>query len=345
MSEDEFILVNRRRRRKKFEQVFREQLLLTECNEIEIDKETIVRKLFDAVPKLRYSVFKTHILHNISKALKILNVNKIFEIICYGLGQFSQHNSSKYQLALLLLLKRHYNCQVSLYDPAFLAKEIEILKELKLNVIETNEEGKHTISNNVTFIYMPHCPRQLINNFLYSNWNENLSNCILLTNSFSDIVEKSLKWHLMKFANYVLRIYPYMTEIKLKNDFKYTEVFSTTSIHIFTKQSLRRSSTMNSNVKIIRALAQELRHISLSEKLKDNITMQYILEQAYSHKETSEVLCKAQKELKNLAETYLCYLISQRKYKEIKMQYTGKGERSIKETADLVGFKLPHDPK
>ncbi|KAF7381633.1 hypothetical protein HZH66_014027 [Vespula vulgaris] len=243
MSEDEFILVNRRRRRKKFEQVFRDQLSLTESNEIEIDKEIVVRKLFDAVPKLKYSVFKTHILHNISKVLKILNTNKIFEIICYGLGRFSQHNSSKYQLALLLLLKRHYNCQVSLYDPAFLAKEIEILKELKLNVIETNEEGKRTISNNVTFIYMPHCPRQLINNFLYSNWNENLSNCILLTNSFSDIVEKSLKWHLMKFANYVLRIYPYTTEIKLQNDFEYTEVFSATSIHIFTKQSLSEVSS------------------------------------------------------------------------------------------------------
>ncbi|XP_043683032.1 uncharacterized protein LOC122636146 [Vespula pensylvanica] len=95
MSEDEFILVNRRRRRKKFEQVFREQLSLTESNEIEIDKEIVVRKLFDAVPKLKYSVFKTHILHNISKVLKILNTNKIFEIICYGLGRFSQHNSSK----------------------------------------------------------------------------------------------------------------------------------------------------------------------------------------------------------------------------------------------------------
>lgn len=43
MSEDEFILVNRRRRRKKFEQVFRERVSLTESNEIEIDKEMVVR--------------------------------------------------------------------------------------------------------------------------------------------------------------------------------------------------------------------------------------------------------------------------------------------------------------
>lgn len=43
--------------------------------------------------------------------------------------------------------------------------------------------------------------------------------------------------------NYVLRIYPYITEIKLQNDFEYTEVFSTTSIHIFTKQSLSKVSS------------------------------------------------------------------------------------------------------
>jgi len=69
------------------------------------------------------------------------------------------------------------------------------------------------------------------------------------------------------------------------------------------------------------------------------------MEQAHAHKETSQVLCKAREELKNLAETYLCYLKSQQTCKDIHKQYAGKGERSIKETADLVGFKLPHDPK
>lgn len=69
------------------------------------------------------------------------------------------------------------------------------------------------------------------------------------------------------------------------------------------------------------------------------------MEQAHAHKETSQVLCKAREELNNLAETYLCYLTSQETRKEIHKQYAGKGERGIKETADLVGFKLPHDPK
>ncbi|XP_072766926.1 protein FMC1 homolog isoform X2 [Anoplolepis gracilipes] len=102
---------------------------------------------------------------------------------------------------------------------------------------------------------------------------------------------------------------------------------------------------MNNNIEIVRSLARELRRVSQSKSMKDNVMLQYIMEQAHAHKETSQVLCKAREELKNLAETYLCYLKSQKTCKDIHKQYAGKGERSIKETADLVGFKLPHDPK
>jgi len=103
---------------------------------------------------------------------------------------------------------------------------------------------------------------------------------------------------------------------------------------------------MNSNnIKVVRSLVQELRRVSQNKKITDNAMLQYIMEQAHAHKETSEVLCKAREELKNLGEMYLCYLKSQQACKEIHKQYTGKGERSIQETADLVGFKLPHDPK
>ncbi|XP_019882728.1 protein FMC1 homolog isoform X2 [Camponotus floridanus] len=102
---------------------------------------------------------------------------------------------------------------------------------------------------------------------------------------------------------------------------------------------------MNGNIKIVRSLVREIRRVSQNKSTKENAMLQYIMEQAHIHKETSQVLCKAREELKNLAETYLCYLKSQQTCKDIHKQYAGKGERSIKETADLVGFKLPHDPK
>lgn len=44
-----------------------------------------------------------------------------------------------------------------------------------------------------------------------------------------------------------------------------------------------------------------------------------------------------------MAETYLTYLESSRKFKELNQAYSGKGDRSIAETANLVGFKLPNE--
>ncbi|KAL7293674.1 hypothetical protein TKK_0012753 [Trichogramma kaykai] len=102
---------------------------------------------------------------------------------------------------------------------------------------------------------------------------------------------------------------------------------------------------MNPNVTLLRHLAHEIRHTTSTKVVKNNMLMNYIVEQSRSHKPTTEVLCKTKEELHNLGQNYLCYLNSLRKYNEINTYYNSKGERSIKETANLVGFKLPHDPR
>ncbi|XP_014212682.1 protein FMC1 homolog [Copidosoma floridanum] len=102
---------------------------------------------------------------------------------------------------------------------------------------------------------------------------------------------------------------------------------------------------MNKNLSLLRQLANEIRKTSSEKNIGNNVMMRYIVEQSSAHKETSETLCKAREELYNLAHNYLCYLQSIRKYQEIHKFYSGKGERSTKETAKLVGFKLPHDPR
>lgn len=73
--------------------------------------------------------------------------------------------------------------------------------------------------------------------------------------------------------------------------------------------------------------------------------MQYILKETRKHMTTDQQLCKAREELKYTAQTYLCYLQSKRKYNEINIEYAGRGERSVADTANMVGFKLPHEPK
>jgi hypothetical protein len=98
-------------------------------------------------------------------------------------------------------------------------------------------------------------------------------------------------------------------------------------------------------VRTLRQLVSEVRHISSEKKLQDSLLIKYIMMQFCKYKETDQQLCKAQEEMKFLASSYLCYLRSQRRYEEIRNQYHAKGERSVKETANMVGFKLPHDPK
>jgi arsenate reductase-like glutaredoxin family protein len=95
----------------------------------------------------------------------------------------------------------------------------------------------------------------------------------------------------------------------------------------------------------LRQLLSELRHQSSSKKLADNQMVQYIFRQYRKHQTTDQQLCKAVEEMHYKAKTYCNYLHSSRQYKEINTEFKGKGERSVEDTAKLVGFKLPHDPK
>lgn len=95
----------------------------------------------------------------------------------------------------------------------------------------------------------------------------------------------------------------------------------------------------------LRTLLKELRLASPNGHIKDSLAAQYILKQFKKYSTTDETLCKARDEMQFLGQTYACYLTSKRSHDRIRLEYTGKGERSVEETAHMVGFKLPHDPK
>lgn len=101
----------------------------------------------------------------------------------------------------------------------------------------------------------------------------------------------------------------------------------------------------NTNVKLLRQLISEIRQAVSEGTVRNSLPIRYILSQFQKYKTTDQQLCKAQEEMKFMANTYLCYLRSGRKYNEINQQFHGKGERTVEETANMVGFKLPHDPK
>lgn len=162
------------------------------------------------------------------------------EIVCFGLGHIAECNISSHQLAFLLCLRNTFiPLKVLVHDPIFYRDECEILSRLGLEVIEQNYEGSYVISKQgLTIAYLPHCPKQLTNNFLWSNWGIDLEKCILICNSFSSLVENQPSRILLETVPYIYKLFPHTSEVKLDNNFKYTDIFNDTSIHYFCKDKL-----------------------------------------------------------------------------------------------------------
>lgn len=162
-------------------------------------------------------------------------------VLCYGLGNFLESIQSKYQLGLLLTIKNELkvkNCYV--YDPKFTDAERTYLTDLGCVSINQNEEGKHSLLPG-TFVYMPHCPKQLLNNLLWINWKKViLTSCVIFCNSIDQTVTSTPDRILNKYAYYIQKISPYMVEKQFSDDFIYDDVFNDMALHIFSKEKLKK---------------------------------------------------------------------------------------------------------
>lgn len=174
----------------------------------------------------------------LTESLLLLNNPKIEEIVCLGLGSIGECIISRYQFAVLLYLKERFNVNVLVCDPILTKSECDILKEFDCQITE-NIEGKHSVKKDLTTVfYLPHCPKQLTNNLLWKNWGLQLSNCLLIANSFDKIVETNTKKALLENASYISTILPHTTELTIINEFKYYGIFSDISIHVFPMSKL-----------------------------------------------------------------------------------------------------------
>ncbi|XP_021184662.3 SRR1-like protein [Helicoverpa armigera] len=210
-----------------------------EKQDISIDVDKAIQRIHCAVEDLQNSIYLEDVIKSVSS---FLQDRKVVEIVCLGLGHVAECNISRHQLALLLCLKEHCNpIKVLVHDPIFYKEECTLLHKLGLKVIPINNEGSYVISDKgPTLVYFPHCPKQLTNNFLWSNWGPNLENCILICNSFSSLIDNQPSRILSKTVPYIYKIYPHTTEESLKNSFKYTDIFNDTSIHQFCKAKLEK---------------------------------------------------------------------------------------------------------
>ncbi|XP_055511859.1 SRR1-like protein [Leucoraja erinacea] len=163
------------------------------------------------------------------------------DLVCYGIGNFSDSVASRYQLALLFLLLETLQIpQVSclLFDPLFTEWEKSFLKDCGMVVITENEEGKRPI-NRPTLFYMVHCGKALYNNLLWRNWSpQQLAQTILIGNSFKGIEERSPARILQRDYTYISSILAVTEEAAFPDSNRYLDVFNDTSIHQFPREKL-----------------------------------------------------------------------------------------------------------
>ncbi|XP_065557630.1 SRR1-like protein [Artemia franciscana] len=157
------------------------------------------------------------------------------EIICYGLGNFQSCLNSRYQLALLILMKNKLDIKCYCYDPVFTQEEICFLEDLEICIIRRNEEGKRRVTSSTLF-YMPHCPHTLSNNILWANWEKTqIQNIVILANSFQMIFTNSTKKVVDNDCNYMTRALQFLSEIEVDNCFRFCDIFNDMSFHTFRK--------------------------------------------------------------------------------------------------------------
>lgn len=178
---------------------------------------------------------------NLSATLKeVLNGSSPSSIVCYGLGNFLESAQSRYQLGLLIAIRNEYeikNCFI--YDPKFTDAERTHLAEIGCDSICHNEEAKRNLLPG-TLVYLPHCPKQLLNNLLWANWDEViLTSCVIISNSIDLTVTSAPDRILNKEAYYVQKISPYVLEKKLSDDFIYNDVFNDMALHTFPVEKLK----------------------------------------------------------------------------------------------------------
>ena len=105
-------------------------------------------------------------------------------------------------------------------------------------------------------------------------------------------------------------------------------------------------SQLQPPLRLLRSIIREMR-LARPEgsKLSGTQGTGYILGLYRSNAVTEEQVCKHREEMSFLADTYSTYLTAQREWEAVQQEYHAKGERSVPQTAKMVGFNLPHEPK
>ncbi|XP_038078301.1 protein FMC1 homolog [Patiria miniata] len=99
------------------------------------------------------------------------------------------------------------------------------------------------------------------------------------------------------------------------------------------------SNTKLQTLRLLRSLLRELREVKNSSP-RNTMAYGYLMDQFRKNQVTSEKYCKEHNEMLHQAQTYLCLLRSTREHEALQAVYR-RGERTVAESANLVGLQLP----
>ncbi|KAL4646533.1 SRR1-like protein isoform X1 [Arapaima gigas] len=172
------------------------------------------------------------------------------DCVCYGLGRFLSCVSSRYQLAMLLLLLEALKVsslvnrltippnRCSIFDPVFSVAEREVLRSLGLTVLTENEEGKRPV-NKPTLFYLMHCGTALYNNLLWSNWSpQALPLLTIVGNSFQGLQERMAQQDLQRDYSFIADLMCVCQETPLPCPPRFLDVFNDTALLRFPSRRL-----------------------------------------------------------------------------------------------------------
>jgi SRR1 len=151
-------------------------------------------------------IVKTDLFANLCSLLKNWMDNtelavRVGKLVVYGVGNFSYtkvtyHSASLWQLALALCVKKKvkafsdFTIKIDFFDPCTTDDERRFLQEqFEIHVMPINDKG-HFVADSVdTIFFMPHCPAQLYENVVWSNYH-NLRRIVLIGNSLHNLATR-----------------------------------------------------------------------------------------------------------------------------------------------------------
>lgn len=94
---------------------------------------------------------------------------------------------------------------------------------------------------------------------------------------------------------------------------------------------------------VLRSITRELRYVNPKSSPRNLLAFQYLMKQYRQNQVTQEQVCRADNDMLHNAQTYLCMLRSTRECEALRAEY-GRKERTVEESANLVGLQLPKSP-